>query len=924
MAIQQETRQISTQPSNRLVREFRTQMSTPDMTGLSNVARTLGNIGEQEFLKSEIKDKEAGTVAGSILAKNEDGSYSRAEPPAGGSTAYRNAFNSAADAAYVNSVYRDVEAKFNVMASDVAAPSSDVLAKMQAHADGVLSGVDEKSRGLLEPIIRREFNQRQASILNRESTNARTTLIAQNNATADQHMGKYVELSTLGAGEEAQTAFGAARSAFETATRLRNPSQEYVDTELAAFDRRKSELDTFMPTFDKIRQGIANKTVAPDEVERFITMLRPGASPKGSVAFDMTDTDVANTMSKDTRDYVRGLMDTLNKNYSATLAKSTEEQKADELNGYFGAGGTSLPENIGANVHSAAARKILQAQGLTPETPDGLTALARLHNNVLPEDLYRTRFKNIHEVDATTTDGRAKLEDRLALYRRLKNLPTNEGIQDRTDILSSTERNFLYNVANSGGDNLELAARSAKALLDRGLDMDNAKRIALIQKEILVQDPNATVNERTIVGKVIDNMSQKAAGGFFKPDYKDLPMEARDFVVLEVSKSILQGIPYEQAVKDAGRDFGINWTKSNIIISNRPGGTTSPWVKKDEQIPLAYDALNQKQTDEYLRPYIDKYLKEKINLEGAKSMGVPIDTLKYGENVKLMPNRLGGAERSYTLVYYEPNARGITTLMTKENQPALIVPGGARRAFESSTTFENERRTLEARSSVGTTQFDILGQPLQKVDEGTIGRGAFEKTMSDPNLSLIEPSASYATLLNRTRTAVPESARQYVDITKAKLDEYGMQSTASFVIRTLGLESKFNPNIQNPRSTAYGLGQMTDSTWAKYGRGDRKDPEAQIDAVVRLTRDNYNSFKSTNGRPPDNGELYIMHQQGFGGANALLSNPNGNAIDVLSKVTGSRAIAVSSIANNLPPELAKYSGTMTSRQFTSYWMSKYQ
>jgi len=931
MAIQQDKREILTQPSNRLIREFKTQLPGPDLSGLSAIGKVLGDIGEREILKQEAVDKEAATIAGTTVIKNDDGSYARATPPEGGSLAYRNAFNIASDQAYVNAVYRDFEYKANIVAADRAVPAEARIAKMQAQAAGTLAGVDPRVRGQLEPIFQREINQRQGSILNLEAANNQSTLITQNAGAAEEYLRKYLDLSSIGASEEATTAFGAARSSFEAAARLRNSSQAYVDQEMAGFDRRRQELDSFLPTLDKIRQGIANKTVAPDEVERFISMLRPGASPKGAVAFDMTDADVARSLSKDTRDYVRGLMDTLNKDYASTMAQTTEDRKADELNIYFSNGGTSLPENISANVHSAASRKILKGQNLLPETPEGVTALARLHNGILPEDLYRTRFQGIHEIDATTTDGRAKLEDRLALYRRMKNLPTSEGIQDRTDIISATERNFLYHVSNAGGDNLELAARSAKALIDRGLAMSPQAQIDFVRSEIKVKDANAKVDERSVVGKVIDNMARGQAGGsFFKPNYDDLPMEARQFVVTEVAKSMVQGIPYDQAVKDAGRDFISNWTKSNIIVSNRPGGTNSPWVRKDEQIPLAYDAINQKQTDEYLKPYIDQYIKERINLPAMKAAGIPVETLEFGKNVKLLPSRTGGSERSYTLAYYEPNARGITTLFTKENQPALIVPGGARRAFENQTMFENERRVLEGREKLPIpTDQAISPNPMDMSGAAILGtRGEAPSALSTPiersiDLRLIEPTESYSVLLGRTRASVAPSAQKYIDFTSAKLTEYGMEGQAGYLIKTLGLESRFKPDAQNPKSSAYGLGQMTAGTWAKYGQGDRNDPEAQIDAVIRFTRDNMRSFRSASGREPTNGELYLMHQQGFGGASALLSNPDANAIDVLTKVTGDRKIAVASIANNLPGDMSKYSGNITARQFTSFWMSKF-
>jgi len=932
MAIQQDKREIITQPSNRLIREFKTQLPGPDLSGLSAIGKVIGDIGEREILKQEAADKEAATIAGTTVVKNEDGSYARATPPEGGSVAYRNAFNIASDQAYVNAVYRDFEYKANIVAADRTVPAEARIAKLQAQAAGTLAGIDPRVRGQLEPIFQREINQRQGSILNLEAANNQSTLITQNASAAEEHLRKYLDLSSIGASEEATTAFGAARSSFEAAARLRNPSQAYVDQEMAGFDRRRQELDAFLPTLDKIRQGIANKTVAPDEVERFISMLRPGASPKGAVAFDMTDADVARSLSKDTRDYVRGLMDTLNKDYASTMAQSTEDRRADELNLYFSNGGTSVPENVSANIHSAAARKILKNQNLVPETPEGLTALARLHNGNLPVDLYRSRFSGIHDVDATTTDGRKKLEDRLALYRRMKALPTQDGIQDKTqELISATERNFLYHVANAPGDTLEVAARTAKAFIDRGLAMSPEAQFKFVYKEIRDLDKTATITEETLVNAALEQAPRGQTGSsFFKPSFKEIPSEARQWIITEIARTMVQGVPYKQAVIDAGRDFAGNWTKSNLVLSARPGGTDNPWVRKEEQIPLAYDAVNQKQTDEYLKPYVDAYVKEKIDVDGMKRLGVPVDRLEFGKNLKLEPFRLGTAERAYRLVFYEPGGKGVIPLYNKDNQSSVIIPQGARRAFESQTTFENERRVFEGREKLPiSTEQAVSANPMDLSGAPILGnQGQPPSAISTPvkmnvDLRVIEPSESYSVLLGRTRNNVSPSTQRYIDFTSTKLAEYGMQDQAGFLIRTLGLESQFKPDAKNPKSSAFGLGQMTASTWEKYGRGDRKDPEAQIDAVIRFTRDNMRSFKSVNGRDPSNGELYLMHQQGFAGASALLANPDASAIDVLTKVTGSRATAIASITNNLPGDQAKFAGNISARYFTSFWMSKF-
>ncbi|WJN62753.1 hypothetical protein [Streptomyces phage phiScoe15] len=52
-------------------------------------------------------------------------------------------------------------------------------------------------------------------------------------------------------------------------------------------------------------------------------------------------------------------------------------------------------------------------------------------------------------------------------------------------------------------------------------------------------------------------------------------------------------------------------------------------------------------------------------------------------------------------------------------------------------------------------------------------------------------------------------------------------------------ESGWNPTAQNPTSTAYGIAQFLDSTWAGYGIPKTSDPELQIRAGCRYIRARY-------------------------------------------------------------------------------------
>lgn len=88
-------------------------------------------------------------------------------------------------------------------------------------------------------------------------------------------------------------------------------------------------------------------------------------------------------------------------------------------------------------------------------------------------------------------------------------------------------------------------------------------------------------------------------------------------------------------------------------------------------------------------------------------------------------------------------------------------------------------------------------------------------------------------------------------------------------------ESSFNPSAVSPTG-ARGLFQFTGGTGRQYGlidrAGDIRDnPTANTQAFVRFTEDNRNALRQGLGREPTHGELALAHQQGAGGALALLT-----------------------------------------------------
>jgi hypothetical protein len=122
------------------------------------------------------------------------------------------------------------------------------------------------------------------------------------------------------------------------------------------------------------------------------------------------------------------------------------------------------------------------------------------------------------------------------------------------------------------------------------------------------------------------------------------------------------------------------------------------------------------------------------------------------------------------------------------------------------------------------------------------------------------------------------------------------------------IESGGDPNAQNSESSAGGLFQQIDSNAEAYGVANRFDPAQSADGAARFAVDNANTLRKVLGRDPTGAELYLAHQQGPGGATALLSNPNARAVDVV----GADAV-----------RLNGGSADMTAGEFAGIWINKF-
>jgi len=119
-------------------------------------------------------------------------------------------------------------------------------------------------------------------------------------------------------------------------------------------------------------------------------------------------------------------------------------------------------------------------------------------------------------------------------------------------------------------------------------------------------------------------------------------------------------------------------------------------------------------------------------------------------------------------------------------------------------------------------------------------------------------------------------------------------STETYLAKVSKVESGNNPNAQNPNGSATGLFQFTSGTWEglnkKYNLGytleDRKNPEKAANVMRLFTEENESRLKPVLGRSLTDGEKYMAHFLGAGGATKFYTvyktNPNAPISTVLS------------------------------------------
>nr|WP_244773716.1 phage tail length tape measure family protein [Alysiella crassa]UOP08215.1 phage tail length tape measure family protein [Alysiella crassa] len=226
-----------------------------------------------------------------------------------------------------------------------------------------------------------------------------------------------------------------------------------------------------------------------------------------------------------------------------------------------------------------------------------------------------------------------------------------------------------------------------------------------------------------------------------------------------------------------------------------------------------------------------------------------------------------------------------------------------------------------------------LRQELQKIDEdlANVRAGGDKKTIADAEKWAKAQKASINEKIQaeqdkERKAAEREKQSAYRGTPMARLSsnqkrlyELAKQSGEDPAkwLALYQIESRSGNDLINESSGATGHFQIMPQFFKDYGvsRAGAMDLATSFHAVRKHHARASASLRQKLGRDLTAGEYYLGHQQGWGGAKALLSNPDMNVVDALATIM-SRGRAQAQVLQNGGRT------SMTARQFAGMWVGK--
>lgn len=362
----------------------------------------------------------------------------------------------------------------------------------------------------------------------------------------------------------------------------------------------------------------------------------------------------------------------------------------------------------------------------------------------------------------------------------------------------------------------------------------------------------------------------------------------------------------QEAVALVQRKFAAESEEMSTRVLENLGAIERGWKSIKETASATWDALKSIGRDE---TKIDR-------------LAVLNSTIQQIEESKRNPvNSLFWSERGERRLqaFYAERAK----LQAEINRENAAAEEAKRRQAQIQSSTEASARLAHS-AEAGIPKRILLERELAKIEKDKLE--ALKGANGELAKRQILQDAEYAraAAMERFKEKTPKAKKQ-ADPLRSLSDNqkrlYGLAKSAgedpAKWLALYEIESASGRRLENKKSGALGHFQIMPQYLHDYGisRAGTKDLATSFNAVRRHHRIGSASLQRALGRELTAGEYYLGHQQGWGGAKALLTNLDKNVVDALSTIM-KRGRAVAAVTQNGGQV------SMTARQFAEKWVSQ--
>lgn len=759
------------------------------------------------------------TLNTSELAKDAEGRYVVTQPPKGGGSVYRDAYEKASNNRIYLETYDDMSKQLNDLYYDPERFTRNPD-EVRKDAEDIIYGFAAISpAGVREKIIEtglREFQQRDLQASNEMMRRSQAQTEALYRQKWEDTKGKLDDLHTLPP-EQAQ----------EEIDRL---TEEFavISNNLALFDGEELTRNKYNTALiQSAAYGEAFRTInqvegSALELRRMYGVLNGAEGDIGGLTYAQMAVSMSDPQMQKLK-LVLSSRITLESAEEAELARVAAAQ-ADDISG--GQGYLSDAE------FTDGARGLAAANNIDLDTPEGVLWIAQNASGDIPAKHYKELLED------AGSQSIADLQKNLAVYMQLQRMPNPvDGSIRSLDVgLEAKDEAFYYHL------NL--------ALQNEGSDMATARQTALLAiKEGLTTETSERSFIAERMGKKMELLEERLDDEI--GSWKELSPSVKRDLTSRMAQYVALNMPEKEALKLARQGFKRNWVKDEYSVPS--GGTGDNWVPRDSAIPPAIVNLKGEASRDWIKDM--GVTSVMATLAGKQREGVPpIARMTPGEDLFFAPAGLKNKKGQVFYAFYKGEGNIPIPLLGKDGEGPLLIDLG-RAANNITIEMREESAKLNASLSEirakGTavdqnnSAYNLLKNIapsigfLQKVAPSVLGNP--EEQIRDQASDAFTPSRLTVEDI-QVKTTRPVNA-------KVELDGY---------LKKLGIaESSGGTAYKNPESSASGLFQFIDSTWLEqydkvYPNNTlsqsqklalRKDEKVQIAVVKNFTAENAQVLK---------------------------------------------------------------------------------